>query len=138
MHLELSDKLDVPVNRLSPGILRKMTLLRELVREPEILVLDHPTAFMNANDRFITWKLLKSLNGKMTIIYSSSSLNIVEEFHDRILVFHNGGIHLDDNIDNMLNNWMGKYQYTIEFEKLLTPFFRTIEKIPGVISTKKD
>lgn len=136
--LDLQDKLHVAVNKLSPGVLRKLTLLRELVREPDILVLDHPTAFMNANDRLLTWQLLKSLKGKITIIYSSSSLNVIEDFHDRILVFHNGGIHLDDNLENMLNNWIGKYQYAIEFEKLLTPLFREIEKIPGVILPKKE
>jgi len=135
--LDLEDKLDVSVNKLSPGVLRKLTLLRELIREPEVLVLDHPTAFMNANDRAITWDLLQSFHNKMTIIYSSSSLNIIEKFHDRILVFHNGTINLDDNLDNMLNQWMGKYQFRIEFEKFLTPLFRKIESIPGIIEPKK-
>jgi len=136
--LDLDDKLDVSVNKLSPGILRKLTLLRELVREPEILVLDHPTAFMNANDSAITWNLLESLSGTMTIIYSSSSLNTIEKFHDRILVFHNGAINLDDNLNNMLNKWMGKYKFTIEFEKFLTPLFRQIEKTHGIIEPKKE
>lgn len=136
--LELGDKLNVTVNQLSPGILRKLTLLRELAREPEIIVLDHPTAFMNANDRFITWNLLKSLKGEMTIIYSSSSLNTIENFHDRILLFHNGGIHLDDNLENMLNNWIGRYQYTIKFDKLTKTLYNAIAKTPGVLMPKQE
>lgn len=136
--LELNEKLSVVVNKLSPGVLRKLTLLRELARDPEILVMDHPTAFMNANDRFLTWNLIKSLKGELTIIYSSSSLNTIEDFHDRILLFHNGGIHLDDNIDNMLNNWIGRYQFSIKFEKLTKILFNTISKTPGVILPKYD
>jgi len=136
--LELRDKLDTTVNKLSPGVLRKITLLRELLRDPEILILDHPTAFMNANDRFLTWELLKSFEGKKTIIYSSSSLNVIENFHDRILVFHNGSINLDDNIDNMLNKWMGRYQYSIKFEKLTKMVLDTVENIPGVMHAKQE
>lgn len=134
--LELQDNLHIPVNKLSPGILRKFTIFRELLRDPEILILDHPTAFMNANDRFLTWELIKSLRGKKTIIYSSSSLNTIETFHDRILVFHNGGINLDNNLEDMLNNWIGRYQYLIKFEKLTANVIQTINEMPGVMSLK--
>ncbi len=135
--LELKEKVNIKVHRLSPGALRKLTLLRELSRNPKILVLDHPTAFMNAKDRSLTWNLLRSLHNKLTMIYSSSSLNIIENFHDRILVFHNGKIDLDNNLDNMLKNWMGHYQFTIQFEKFLTPLFNKIERVQDIISPIK-
>lgn len=135
--LELKEKVNIKVHRLSPGALRKLTLLRELSRNPKILVLDHPTAFMNAKDRSLTWNLLRSLHNKLTMIYSSSSLNIIENFHDRILVFHNGKIDLDNNLDNMLKNWMGHYQFTIQFEKFLTPLFNKIEIVQDIISPIK-
>lgn len=131
--LELKDKIKIEVNKLSPGALRKFTLVRELARDPKILVLDHPTAFMNAKDRSLTWDLLHSLHNKLTMIYSTSSLDTIEKLHDRILVFHNGKIDLDDNLDNMLKNWMGHYQFTIQFEKFLIPLFRKIEKVQDII-----
>ena len=135
--LELREKLPIEVNQLSPGILKKVTLLRELSRNPQILVLDHPTAFMNARDSSLTWELLRSLQSKVTLIYRSSSLNKIENFHDRILVFHDGKIDLDDNLTNMLKNWMGYYQFTIQFEKFLTPLFHKIEGINDIISPLK-
>jgi ABC-type multidrug transport system ATPase subunit len=137
--LELREKLNTTVNRLSPGALKKLTLLRELSRDPKILVLDHPTAFMNAKDSSLTWKLLQSLQNELTLIYSSSSLSRIEKFHDRILVFHDGKIDLDDNLANMLKNWMGYYQFTIQFDKFLTPLFNKIESVNDIISpTKKE
>ena len=137
--LELGEKLNATVNRLSPGALKKMTLLREISRDPKILVLDHPTAFMNAKDSSLTWKLLQSLQNELTLIYSSSSLSRIENFHDRILVFHDGKIDLDDNLANMLKNWMGYYQFTIQFDKFLTPLFNKIESVNDIISpTKKE
>ncbi len=135
--LELREKLPIEVNQLSPGVLKKVTLLRELSRNPQILVLDHPTAFMNARDSSLTWELLRSLQSKVTLIYRSSSLNKIEKFHDRILVFHDGKIDLDDNLANMLKNWMGYYQFTIQFEKFLTPLFHKLEGINDIISPLK-
>jgi ABC-type multidrug transport system ATPase subunit len=135
--LELKEKVKISVNKLSPGALRKLTLLRELSRDPKILVLDHPTAFMNAKDRSLTWSLLHSLHNKLTMIYSSSSLNTIENFHDRILVFHNSKIDLDSNLDDMLKNWMGHYQFTIQFEKFPTALINKIEIIQDIISPIK-
>lgn len=136
--LELDDILNIQVNRLSPGLLKKLTLMRELARDPKILVLDNPTGFMNAKDCSITWDLLQSLHKKITIIYSSTEYNKIEKFHDRILVFHNGKIDLNDNLENMLKNWQGQYQFTIQFEKFLTPLFNKIEKVKEIISPIKE
>ena len=63
----------------------------------------------------------------------------IEKFHDRILVFHDGKIDLDDNLANMLKNWMGYYQFTIQFDKFLSPLFNKIESVNDIISpTKKE
>lgn len=137
--LQLKEKVNIKINRLSPGVLKKITLLRELSRNPKIMVLDHPTAFMNAKDSSLTWGLLQYLQDEITFIYRSSSLNRIENFHDRILVFHDGKIDLDDNLANMLKNWMGYYQFTIQFDKFLTPLFHKIERVKDIISpTKKE
>ncbi len=136
--LELNDIIDIQVNRLSPGSLKKLTLMRELARDPKVLLLDNPTGFMNAKDSSLTWDLLQTLHKKITIIYSSTDLNKIEKFHDRILVFHNGKIDLNDNLENMLKNWQGQYQFTIQFEKLLTPLFNKIEKVKDIISPIND
>lgn len=137
--LDLSSKMNVEVNKLSPGALKKLTLLRELSRDPKVLVLDNPTAFMNAKDSALTWEVLYALRNKLTMIYSSTSLDTIENNHDRILVFHDGKIDLDDNLDSMLKNWMGHYQFTIQFEKFLTPLYHKIEKVQDIISPiKKD
>ncbi len=129
--------MNVEVNKLSPGALKKLTLLRELSRDPKVLVLDNPTAFMNAKDSALTWDALHALKNKLTMIYSSTSLDTIENNHDRILVFHDGKIDLDDNLDSMLKNWMGHYQFTIQFENFLTPLYHKIEKVQDIISPIK-
>jgi len=38
----------------------------------------------------------------------------------------------------MLKNWMGHYQFSIQFEKFLTPLFHRIEKVQDIISPNKN
>jgi ABC-type multidrug transport system ATPase subunit len=38
-------------------------LIRELVHDPEVLILDEPTGYMDAESNRITWNLLKKLKG---------------------------------------------------------------------------
>ena len=83
------------VKDISPGIIRMGMIIRSLVHDPEIMILDDPTAFMDAESYRHTWDLLLRLKGEKTIVYVSQSLQEVESAHDRILVLENGRIALD-------------------------------------------
>ena len=87
------------VKDISPGIIRMGMIVRALVHDPEILILDDPTAFMDAESYRHTWDLLLRLKGEKTILYVSQSLQEVESAHDRILVLENGRIALDGSLD---------------------------------------
>ena len=66
------------VKDISPGIIRMGMIVRALVHDPEILILDDPTAFMDAESYRHTWDLLLRLRGEKTILYVSQSLQEVE------------------------------------------------------------
>ena len=87
------------VKDISPGIIRMGMIIRSLVHDPEIMILDDPTAFMDAESYRHTWDLLLRLKGEKTIVYVSQSLQEVESAHDRILVLENGRIALDGSLD---------------------------------------
>ena len=79
--------LDQLARDVSHGIQKKTMLIRELVHDPDVLIIDEPTGYMDAESNRITWDLLKKLRGTKSIIYVSNSLTEVEDAHDRILVF---------------------------------------------------
>ena len=74
------------VKNISPGIIRKGIIIRSLIHDPEILIMDDPTAFMDAESYRQTWDMLLRMKGEKTILYVSQSLKEVEDAHDRILV----------------------------------------------------
>ena len=64
------------VRKLSGGMKRKLMVCRALLTSPEILLLDEPTAGMDALSRRQMWNLLRQLNGKnLTILLTTHSLS---------------------------------------------------------------
>lgn len=77
--------------KLSGGQRRLLTFVQVLVGQPDILILDEPTAGMDTSTRKRFWEIVAELKraGK-TIIYSSHYIEEVEHTADRILVLHEG------------------------------------------------
>ncbi|MBC8345220.1 MAG: ABC transporter ATP-binding protein [Candidatus Marinimicrobia bacterium] len=120
------------VKDISPGIVKKGMILRALVHDPDILIMDEPTAFMDAESYRHTWDLLLRLKGKKTILYVSQSLSEVEEAHDRILVLEDGIISLDGSLDKLLGSTFDYHQFQIEFEELSEDLFQKLSQVPKV------
>ena len=120
------------VKDISPGIIRMGMIVRTLVHDPDILIMDDPTAFMDAESYRHTWDLLLRLKGKKTILYVSQSLQEVESAHDRILVLENGRITLDGSLDRLLGSTFEFHQFQIEFDELDDDLFKKLSKIPHV------
>ena len=130
--LDINPYLKSMVQNISPGIIKKGMMLRALIHDPNILILDEPTAFMDAESYRHTWDLLLRLKGKKTILYVSQSLKEVEEAHDRILVLEDGRIALDGSLDKLLGSTFEFHQFQIEFEELSDDLFKQLSKLPKV------
>ena len=122
---------------VSHGIQKKTMLIRELVHDPEVLILDEPTGYMDAESNRITWDLLKKLKGNKSIIYVSNSLPEVEQAHDRILVFQDGRIMMDGHIDTLLKSTLDYHQFQIEFHDLSDDLYKNLCSVPTVVSPNR-
>jgi len=130
--LNINPYLNSMVQNISPGIIKKGMILRALIHDPDILIMDEPTAFMDAESYRHTWDLLLRLRGEKTILYVSQSLKEVEEAHDRILVLEDGRIALDGSLDKLLGSTFEFHQFQIEFEELSDDLFKQLSKLPKV------
>jgi len=135
--LDIVEYLGQASSRVSYGIQKRAMLVRALIHEPEILVLDEPTGFMDAPSVRLTWDLLKKLKGEKSIIYVSNALPEVEQAHDRILVFKDGKIIMDGNLDKLLESTLDYHQFQIEFESLSDELYKTLSNIATVVSPSR-
>ncbi|NQV37571.1 MAG: ABC transporter ATP-binding protein [Candidatus Marinimicrobia bacterium] len=135
--LKLDDFLNVQAGELSPGIQKKGMLVRALIHDPSVLILDEPTAFMDATSNRQTWDLLNTLKQNKTVIYVSHVLSEVEQSHDRILILHHGKVILDGSLDKLLESTLDFNQFQIEFEELSDDLYNRLIKIPGIVTPSK-
>ena len=135
--LNLMDSLHKPASITSPGNAKKAMLVRELIHDPSILMIDEPTAFMDARSRRETWGLLRGLAGEKTIIYVCQSLPEVEQANDRILVMQHGKIILDGNLDRLLESTLRYHQFEIEFVNLTEQLFNKLTAVTSVVNPTK-
>ena len=135
--LNLSAYLNQFAYRVSGGIQKKAMLVRALIHNPDILILDEPTGYMDAESIRLTWDLIKELKGKKSIIYVSNSINEIEQAHDRILVFHEGRIIMDGHLDKLLESTLDYHQFQIEFENLTEELYNKLKNISTIVSPNR-
>ncbi|OGT43897.1 MAG: ABC transporter [Gammaproteobacteria bacterium RIFCSPHIGHO2_12_FULL_40_19] len=101
--LELWDKRDESTRQLSGGMKRRLMIARALMHEPEVLILDEPTAGVDVEIRRSMWVLLQTLNaaGK-TIILTTHYLEEAESLCDRIAIINHGTIIQDTTKKQLL------------------------------------
>ena len=79
------------VRHLSGGMKRKLMICRALLTEPEILLLDEPTAGMDALSRRQMWNLLRQVNSRdMTILLTTHYIEEAEALCDRVAMINRG------------------------------------------------
>jgi len=84
--------IEKPVTEMSAGEKEVVEILKALSYEPEILILDEPTASLPKDETEVLLKLLTELNKKrnITIIYISHKLEEAFEICNKITVMRNG------------------------------------------------
>jgi zinc transport system ATP-binding protein len=92
----LLERADTPVHRLSGGQRQRAHIAKALAGEPDLIVLDEPTAGVDVEAQDAFAELLEELHVELgaTILYVSHEFGAVERFVER-LVLVSGGIVFD-------------------------------------------
>ena len=79
------------VRKLSGGMKRKLMVCRALLTNPDILILDEPTAGMDALSRRQMWNLLRKLNERdLTILLTTHYIEEAQSLCDRVAMMNRG------------------------------------------------
>lgn len=91
------------VRFLSGGMKRKLMICRGLMIDPEILLLDEPTAGMDALARRQMWDLLRKINrGSFTIVLTTHYMEEAEILCDRVAIMDKGKIDVIDSPSHLI------------------------------------
>jgi len=132
--LGLDKKRDSRLRQLSGGMKRRFQIAKALVHDPDILILDEPTAGVDVELRHDLWKYLKELHKKgKTILLTTHYIEEAELLCDNVAIIDEGTI-LKEGSPKQLTKELGKSGVTVQtgkaiqnIENLLTDFTYTIE-----------
>ena len=90
------------IYKLSGGEKKVVAIAGIIVMNPEIILMDEVTAFLDPKSRRIVINLIKDL--KETIVIASHDLDMILDVCDRVLVFNNGEIIQEGPTNSILSN----------------------------------
>ncbi|MBE9213596.1 ABC transporter ATP-binding protein [Plectonema cf. radiosum LEGE 06105] len=94
-----------PVERLSGGERQRAFLALALAQNPQVLLLDEPTTYLDLRYQLQLLELLKKLNleQELTIITVLHELNLAARYSNRLAMLLNGEIWVDGDTDTVIN-----------------------------------
>jgi iron complex transport system ATP-binding protein len=100
------------IHELSEGERQRVLIARALAQEPQILILDEPTAFLDLKHQVDLFEILKSLNEQegLTVIQVSHDINLAAQYCKRIILLHQGRIFKAGTSEEVINE---KDLYTV-------------------------
>jgi len=126
--VQLEEKRDVTVEKLSGGMKRRLILARALVNNPDLLILDEPTIGLDPQARHLIWERLKLLQGQgNTIVLTTHYLDEAARLCDRLVIMDNGKILVEGSPEDLVKKYVGNE--IVEVEKT--------EEVLSCLSQKK-
>jgi len=105
----LNDKRDTPVDDLSGGMKRKLSVARSLINDPKILIMDEPTTGLDPSARRQIWDTIIKLRSEgKTIILTTHYMDEAQELCDRIALVFGGRILEYGTPDDLISKVIGE------------------------------
>ncbi len=108
---------DRPVSDISGGEFRRVLLARALTQDPDLLLLDEPTANLDLNVRFEIMNLIRDLNKEgLTVIAVSHNINLLSRYTKELILMKDGALKAIGKTEKILRSDILKSVFEIDIQ----------------------
>ncbi len=120
------------IGKLSKGYRQRVGLAQAILNNPEVLILDEPTAGLDPKQIIETRELIKSLGGDHTIILSTHILPEVSMTCGRVVIINKGKVVAEDTPGNLTHRLQGSSALRLEVRGEQDRVLEALRAVPGV------
>lgn len=114
----VEDMADRHCGKLSKGYRQRVGLAQAILHNPDVLILDEPTAGLDPKQIIETRELIKELAGDHTIILSTHILPEVAQTCERVVIINKGRVVAVDTPENLTGRLRGSETIRVELDPL--------------------
>lgn len=100
----------------SGGMKRRLALVRAMLHDPEIIILDEPTLGVDVQNRNEIWNKILEMRGKKTIFINTNYMDEADSLSDICAVIDGGKVVAMDTPENLKTNYSDGVRLTAEIE----------------------
>ena len=129
----IADMANRLCGKLSKGYKQRVGLAQALIHNPDVLILDEPTAGLDPKQIIETRELIKELAGNHTIILSTHILPEVAQTCQRVVIINKGQVVAIDTPDNLTARLRGSETMYVQVDASGADAAASLSRVPGVI-----
>jgi len=118
--------------KLSKGYRQRVGLAQALLHNPDVLILDEPTAGLDPKQIIETRQLIKELGGDHTVILSTHILPEVSQTCHRVVIINKGRVVAVDTPDNLTSRLRGSETMYVQIDAPDADPRDALQRVPGV------
>ena len=125
--LEITEYLKNSIDSSPKSILKKISFVRALIHNPDILLIDNITSSMDYYDKNIIFETIQNIQKNKSILFITQNFNLAEIYSDRIILIDNGTVAFNGSIQNLDNKINDTYKYRFTFKRIVpSEFLKTV------------